>query len=286
MSQELPKISIVIPTKNSSTTLPLCLKSIQMQNYPRDRIEVIIVDAHSTDATRQIAKAYGCKVITSNKAPLGARYDGLKVAGGDIILLLDSDHILRRRTILIEITHLLYNKYDMLHLHEITFRPRTLIQKLIAIDKETMQRISKRFDPLRGVLYPRAFKRELLLEAFQNIPGDALERVHEHEDVILHYECLQLSERIGSLSKALYHIDSERASEFFAKVSKYGSMDAGAKALKKYTYAIKLKQMFRLIEIPYLLLEPVNGLKVLLLIVLRVLAYLRGKIAPARFNNV
>ena len=46
----MPKVSIIIPTKNNGDILEKCLVSIQNLDYPpKDKYEVIIVDGHSTD---------------------------------------------------------------------------------------------------------------------------------------------------------------------------------------------------------------------------------------------
>ena len=45
----MPKVSIIIPTKNNGDILEKCLASIQNLDYPSDKYEVIIVDGHSTD---------------------------------------------------------------------------------------------------------------------------------------------------------------------------------------------------------------------------------------------
>ncbi|WFO75975.1 glycosyltransferase family 2 protein [Desulfurococcaceae archaeon MEX13E-LK6-19] len=272
------KISIIIPTKNSAKTLSLCLKSIVMQTYPKRKYEVIIVDGYSTDGTIDIAKQYGCKIIFSNKKPLGARLEGLKVAKGDIIVFLDADHIIKRPNLLDDIERTIDKGIDMVHLEEHTFKPRTLIQKLIAADKKTMQDISYRLNPLHGVLYPRVFRRNVVEKAYKNIPLVFLWNVYEHEEAILFYECLKISKKFASIKNALYHVDVDTFVEFFKKISKYGSMDMQVKRFSRYIPIIRRKQFFRLKEIPYLLLYKEDGVKTLILLMLRVIAYNYGKI--------
>ena len=46
--------SIIIPVRNESTNLPALVESLEKVNYPKDRFEVIIVDDHSTDSTREL----------------------------------------------------------------------------------------------------------------------------------------------------------------------------------------------------------------------------------------
>ena len=60
---KLPKVSIVIPTLNADTVLKLCLESISIQNYPKDKIEIVVGDGGSSDNTIAIAKKYNAKVF-------------------------------------------------------------------------------------------------------------------------------------------------------------------------------------------------------------------------------
>ena len=58
MPNLFPSISIIIPTLNSAKTLKDCLQSIEMQDYPKDRIEIIIADGGSTDSTLSIISEF------------------------------------------------------------------------------------------------------------------------------------------------------------------------------------------------------------------------------------
>lgn len=91
----LPLVSFIIPTLNAQSLLPLCLKSIKGQKYPKNKIEIIVADGGSTDNTITIAKSYGARVIQN---PLVLHEPGKskasKVARGKIFFYLDSDNIL------------------------------------------------------------------------------------------------------------------------------------------------------------------------------------------------
>ncbi|MCK9360980.1 glycosyltransferase [Patescibacteria group bacterium] len=82
------KLSIVIPTKNEEATLPALFETINAQAF-RD-FEVIVADAHSTDRTREIAAAFGAKVVDGGM-PGPGRNRGAEVANGDILLFVDAD---------------------------------------------------------------------------------------------------------------------------------------------------------------------------------------------------
>ena len=53
---ELPRISIIVPAFNEERTVDRCLNSIKIQNYPHDKMEVIVVDDGSTDNTRSVVR--------------------------------------------------------------------------------------------------------------------------------------------------------------------------------------------------------------------------------------
>jgi len=52
--KNFPKISVIVPTYNSSRTIEKCLKSIKNQTY--QNIEIIVIDNNSSDNTLKIAK--------------------------------------------------------------------------------------------------------------------------------------------------------------------------------------------------------------------------------------
>lgn len=95
MTEEPPKISIIIPAYNEATLLTLCLESIEEQDF-RGTYEVIVVDNGSSDRTAGIAKLYGARVIseTDKQGPVFARIAGFKAARGEILVSTDADCVL------------------------------------------------------------------------------------------------------------------------------------------------------------------------------------------------
>jgi glycosyltransferase involved in cell wall biosynthesis len=86
---EQPPVSVIIPTKNSETTLPTGLSSIRNQTYPN--IEIIVVDSFSRDRTKEIAEYYGARVIEANAKRSEARNRGAILARGEFVFFVDSD---------------------------------------------------------------------------------------------------------------------------------------------------------------------------------------------------
>lgn len=88
-----PKISFLIPTLNCDNVLEKCLKSISLQDYPKDQIELVIGDGGSTDRTLAIAQNYNAKIINNPlKTAESGKMAALKFATGDFVALVDSDN--------------------------------------------------------------------------------------------------------------------------------------------------------------------------------------------------
>lgn len=91
----MPSISIIIPTYNESERIRDCLDSIRRQNYPEDRIEILVVDDYSMDDTVEIAKKYSVKVLYNGSRNIErGKSIGLQNAQGELILLMDADNVL------------------------------------------------------------------------------------------------------------------------------------------------------------------------------------------------
>ena len=60
---QFPFISIVIPARNAQRTLKDCLDSLKHLNYPKERMEILLVDGLSTDNTREIAALYDLTIV-------------------------------------------------------------------------------------------------------------------------------------------------------------------------------------------------------------------------------
>lgn len=84
----MPRVSIIIPTKNEENMLPKLLDTVRSQTY-KD-YEVIVADAHSTDKTAEVAQQFGAKVVEGGM-PGPGRNKGAVAAQGEVLVFFDAD---------------------------------------------------------------------------------------------------------------------------------------------------------------------------------------------------
>jgi len=91
----LPKVSIIILNWNGKRYITQCLDSVFRVRYPKDKLEIIVVDNASTDGSPEIIKKkYPNVVLIRNSKNLGYTMGnniGIKKATGEIIILLNND---------------------------------------------------------------------------------------------------------------------------------------------------------------------------------------------------
>lgn len=88
-------ISVIVPIYNEERCIEECLSSILQQDYPKEDMEVLVVDGMSTDRTREIVASYAEKcpfiVLLDNPDRIvpKAMNIGIKAAKGSYIIRLD-----------------------------------------------------------------------------------------------------------------------------------------------------------------------------------------------------
>jgi len=218
-------ISVVIPTYNSEKTIGLCLESLKNQTF-KD-FEVIVVDSYSKDKTLEIVERYNkdlnIRVIQTDWKLLGARYLGFKESKGEYHLMLDSDQILKENTLERAVDLMEKEGYDMLILEERTYNPKTFVQRLFQADRELIHKLfDVQKDALEGALTPRFFKREILERVFREIPEEIIKIALAWEDSIIYYESTKISQKVGLLEDAVYHIEPDSVWKVIKKFYRYG----------------------------------------------------------------
>ena len=97
LDNKLPSVSIVIPVLNEAGTISKTLDSVLNLNYPKSKLEIIVVDDESTDNTVNEVQSFaknGVKLVKHVHRGVGkssALNAGIRIATGELIATLDSD---------------------------------------------------------------------------------------------------------------------------------------------------------------------------------------------------
>jgi len=100
-TDRLPTITIVTPSFNQATYLEKTVRSVLLQRYPK--LEYIVLDGGSTDASPEIIERYRPHFRYARSAPDGGQSaaiaEGLNIATGEILAFLNSDDLLAPGTL-------------------------------------------------------------------------------------------------------------------------------------------------------------------------------------------
>ncbi len=155
-----PLVSVIVPAFNAAVTIRECLVSVISLDYPRDKLEVIVVNDGSTDGTASIVAELMADGKTSirlvNQENLGkgaALNNAIKECKGEFFACLDSDSFVQPEALQRMLFVFEQNGEDLAIVTPAmkVFRPKKLLQKfqhveyLIAL---LFNRILSHFDAL------------------------------------------------------------------------------------------------------------------------------------------
>jgi len=110
----VPKVSLIIPTRNEAETICECIQRAQQVFAEMNLAGEILVADSSSDETAAIANSCGAKVIKPQKLGYGNAYlAGFEQAEGEYIVLMDGDLTYDPKAIQDMITILQSGNYDM-----------------------------------------------------------------------------------------------------------------------------------------------------------------------------
>ncbi|HUR66242.1 MAG TPA: glycosyltransferase [Chitinophagaceae bacterium] len=93
------KVSVIVPARNEEENISRLLSALQEQSYPRELMEIIVVDDHSTDRTAEIVRSFtGINLIPLTEENINSYKKksietGIAGATGEIIISTDADCI-------------------------------------------------------------------------------------------------------------------------------------------------------------------------------------------------
>ena len=89
-------LSVIVPIYNEEKYISKCIDSILEQDYPKNDLEVILVDGMSSDKTREIVAEYTakypfiCLIDNPKRIAPWAMNTGIKESKGDVVMRLDA----------------------------------------------------------------------------------------------------------------------------------------------------------------------------------------------------
>lgn len=101
-TSDLPLVSVIIAARNEAQNIQVCLDSLLNNDYPHDKVEVLVIDDHSTDNTLDIIRSFkDPKIHCVNLQSLdisGSKKQALAYAAtlakGEIWMYTDADSII------------------------------------------------------------------------------------------------------------------------------------------------------------------------------------------------
>ena len=98
MSMPVPLVTIVIPCRNEEDWIGPCLDSILQNDYPKDRLDVLVIDGMSNDGTRSALQPFleqhsSIRLLDNpQKTTPAALNVGIAAAQGEVIMRMDAHY--------------------------------------------------------------------------------------------------------------------------------------------------------------------------------------------------
>ncbi len=93
------EVSVIVTTRNEEAHIAACLDSVKKQDYPANKLELIVVDNNSSDETKAIASRFTDLIFNVGPERSAQRNFGIAESRGKYVLYLDADMILSKQLI-------------------------------------------------------------------------------------------------------------------------------------------------------------------------------------------
>lgn len=96
-STAFPTVSVIIPARNEEENIGQLLRALELQDFPREKLEIVVIDDHSEDQTAAIASSFlSVRVLPLREDGLNsykkkALEKGIAIAQGELIVCTDAD---------------------------------------------------------------------------------------------------------------------------------------------------------------------------------------------------
>jgi glycosyltransferase involved in cell wall biosynthesis len=188
-----PLVSIVIPTKDSATTLGRTLDSVEAQTYPN--IEIVVVDNFSRDGTLEVARGKkGVRCFSAGPQRSAQVNLGAEMAKGKYIYRIDSDFLLDPSTVQEAVDRCEQDGYKVVAIHN-TSDPTVSFWSAV----RKLERDCYVDDSVN--IAARFFEADVFRSS-----GGFDERLIASEDYALHNKVVSLGYKVGRIKAKETHI--------------------------------------------------------------------------------
>ena len=133
-NNELPHVSILVPTFNDEKSITKSLENLLSIDYPKNKYEVLVIDDGSTDRTYEIIKKYESENVRifrkKNTGKASSMNFGIKRARYEYVAVMDADSFLQRNALRQCMSHFDENDVAAVTSHILVKRRVTLWEKL------------------------------------------------------------------------------------------------------------------------------------------------------------
>jgi len=233
-AKEFPRLSVLVPARNEERNIEACVTSLLAQEYPD--FEIIVLDDHSTDGTRQILNRLvrtGDRLAVLDGAPLPGGWLGKhwachqlhQAATGDLLLFVDADTSHAPDMLRASVSALLAERADL-----VTAFPR---QQVVTLGEQLLVPVISwgifTFVPVRLVQRLRLAALSVTVgqfmlfrrEAFEAIGGFEAVRTEIVDDICLGRNIIN-SGRTWRLLDGTHHVSCRMYSGFWSAVNGFG----------------------------------------------------------------
>ncbi len=230
---QYPKISVIVPIKNEEKFIAATIGYIQNQDYPEDKLEIIIAAGDSDDRTDEVIAELAAtdnriKIIHNpRKLSSAGRNIGAENATGEIITYIDGHTYIDNRDLLRNIVELMSeNETSVLSRPQFLDTPEnSYFQRAVSLarkspighglDSTIYTREDKYVDPTSsGASYKK--------EVFEELGGFD-ERFDACEDVDFNYRAAESGYKsFTSMKLAVFYYPRNSLSTLFSQMVRYG----------------------------------------------------------------
>lgn len=229
----LPQVTVLIPVKNVVDYIDDAIQSMLELDYPKDKLEIIVLDAFSTDGTVDKLSKYPVKVVQEDCNPPTAYNHVMHAVKGDIVAFGDGDAVVDKNWLKEIVKHLDNPGVAGAGGISIAKNFDKLIPKLIDYEKQ-----SRVYDKMPRYVHRLptmtvAYKKDVLLEV-----GGFDESLNTGYDADIGHKIVDAGYKIIHEPKAkVYHYNRPNLVKYFKQ--QYNLAKGAAKLYQKSPHMVK-----------------------------------------------